>query len=162
MILKANADSSKWLLKSIVSMTMITLSLVCTAVVHAAKPGLPAARGMAPHPNEWSIETVGKDGGTVSLKKGKIQLPASFKHRHVPGNRHNRGQFFKDGGIQIDYVIGRIPPSGGLGLCGDFSNSAANMPKKDRVSLDEREVAGQPVSIAVGKGNLVHASFPRS
>lgn len=83
---------------------------------------------------------------------GSIKLLDGFKHQRMQGIDTRVGKIWKDGGITIQYDIGR--------LAGNYAEQQRKY-QADQLLWDRQQTwHGQPVELAMTKDRQLYVSFP--
>ena len=91
---------------------------------------------------------------------GNMVLPKGFVHTPLKGIDSQLGEIAKEGGLKINYEIGRIVPKGQPRTGGSFSDRAVNLPAAQRDWFRSSKVKGKLVNMAYGKNGILLVSFP--
>lgn len=91
---------------------------------------------------------------------GGLRMLPGYEHHPTQGIDSETGKILKKGGLVLHYEIGRITPPGTPRIGGDFENRASLSPQSQTKWSRDHEIAGQPISLALTKEDLLLASFP--
>ena len=82
---------------------------------------------------------------------GDIKLLPGYEHQKLQGIDTRVGKISKEGGITIQYDIGRLA-----------GNATKGLPKADVSWIKEQTINGHPVVVAKTKENVLYVTFTRS
>src|SRR5262245_29872957 len=100
-------------------------------------------------------------GGPDKLPGGLELLPG-YSHEPVKAVRGPSGLITGKGGLKIQYSFGKVRREGDPITSADFTDRAQSLPEGERRWYKEQTVGGQPVHLALSKGQVLHVSYPRA